>query len=234
MNEILLSNRKPYELHRGDPDVIVKSGKLKVFLRPEDEGLEPRRKYLGTAVQADVIPAPPEDMGDKRKWTLICQPMDSAVLMQMDPLSPKQSLEDYAQESVFLLAGDLGQPEIRVEKRNFWENAIARYKFRNADQKRIVESRAEKRRALQLDTVRRMHNTFTGHLRYEIASMESTDSPLYDAMVFLCRRRKTQIAPLQQIRRACSQEPGIQDIARISGFACRMVQLEEDWKKKKL
>lgn len=232
MNEILLPNGMPYLIRQGDPDVIVNSGELRVFLQPKEDGRKLRRKYLGTAVQGDVIPAPPLKTAGKRLWTLICLPADSAVLMQMDPHSANRNLEEYAEESVFLLAGDLGQPEIRVAKQDFWQHAVDRYEFRNEDQKKSVRSRVEKRRTLQWDTLRRMRGTFTGHLNYEIASMESTDSPLYDAMVFLCNRRKTKIAPLQRIRRACSKEPGIQDISRISGFACRAVLLEKNWKKK--
>ena len=230
MTEIVLSGEKGYWLKQGDHDLIVKSGSVRVFLQPINEDHPLRRKFLGMAVQGDVIPAPPSKLPEDRQWALLCLPADSAVLTKLDEPPSGNGLEEYAEESVFRLVGDSGQPEAYVKKQDFWKTAIDRYEFRNADREKSIRSRVEKRKKLNQETARRMRSSFTGHLHYEIASIEETDSPLYDAIVFLSHLRHTKIAPLQRIRLACSGEPEIRDIARISGFACRKIDLPADWK----
>ncbi len=231
MTEIELTGEKNYRLEQGEQDLIVKSGSVRIFLQPMDGDRLLRRKFLGIAVQGEVIPAPPSEMTDGRKWALLCQPINSAVLTRADALPADVNIDDYLEDSVFRLEGDSGQLEIAVKKRDFWKTVIDRYDFRNSEREKGIQERFEKHKMFRLDTVRRMQNSFNSHLHYEIAAMEYTDSPLYDAMVFLCRRRNTPIAPLQRIRKACTGEPGIREIARVSGFACRKIQLDSNWKK---
>lgn len=231
MTEIVLTGGKEYRLEQGNADLIVRSGSVRVFLQPMDEERPLRMKFLGMADQGDVIPAPSPETPDSRKWALVCRPVDSAVLARADELPDNMVIDDYLEDSVFRLTGDSNQPEFYVKKQDFWQTAIERYDLRNAESEKNIRTRIEKHKLFRLDTLRRMQNSFNSRLNYEIAAMEATDLPLYDAMAFLCRRRNTPIVPLVRIRRACDGEPEIRDIARISGFACRKIRLAPDWKK---
>ena len=231
MTEIVLTGGKEYRLEQGNADLIVRSGSVRVFLQPMDEERPLRMKFLGMADQGDVIPAPSPETPDSRKWALVCRPVDSAVLARTDELPDGMGIDDYLEDSVFRLTGESNQPEFYVKKRDFWQTAIECYDLRNAESEKNIQTRIEKHKLFRLDTLRRMQNSFNSRLSYEIAAMEATNLPLYDAMVFLCRLRNTPIVPLLRIRRACDGEPGIRDIARISGFACRKIRLAPDWKK---
>ena len=221
MTEIVLTGGKEYRLEQGNADLIVRSGSVRVFLQPMDEERPLRMKFLGMADQGDVIPAPSPEIPDSRKWALVCRPVNSAVLARADELPDGMDIDDYLEDSVFRLTGESNQPEFYVKKRDFWQTAIERYDLRNAESEKNIRTRIEKHKLFRLDTLRRMQNSFNSRLSYEIAAMEATNLPLYDAMVFLCRLRNTPIVPLLRIRRACDGEPGIRDIARVSGFACR-------------
>ncbi len=65
-----------------------------------------------------------------------------------------------------------------------------------------------------------------------IGQREKTNSNLYNTMAFLCKKRGIKIAPYEVIVESCGRRFTIQDIARISHFMIREVQLEKDWHKK--
>lgn len=65
-----------------------------------------------------------------------------------------------------------------------------------------------------------------------IRQREKTNNNLYNSMAFLCKKRGIKIAPYETIVESCGRIFTIQDIARVSHFMIREVQLEQDWYKK--
>ena len=74
-----------------------------------------------------------------------------------------------------------------------------------------------------------LHSVFASDSKRTPEREALTGDLLYDAASFLCLRREVKICSFERLRRACPKERDFRDIARLSGFPCREVNLPEHW-----
>lgn len=221
--------REQFLLAAGDDDRFVKSGCVHVFLSPRDGNKPLRLMHLGEALVGDVIPAPPAEA--EQRCVLVCVPGESTVVDRVNLAGKSKFYAAYVEDSVFTLGREFGLAQLHVGKTDFWKTVFSRYEEWCAERQDTITELADQKAALEKETAERIRNMLGGRLTYEISSIERSGEALYDALAFLCKRRHIPIASPSKIRESGQGEMSMQNIARMSGFICREVDLPPDWKK---
>lgn len=65
----------------------------------------------------------------------------------------------------------------------------------------------------------------------KIGRVERTDNEIYNAAAYLCKMQNISIASYERVCKAVGTNMTLDDIARISGFICRKVEVQKDWGK---
>jgi ATP-binding cassette subfamily C protein len=217
-NQLLLT-KKQEEAYR------ILSGRVLVFILPLKEDDTPLRRWLLCELMpGDTVPALYYDSADIRgipcKWVFGLSALDPSELEIVNNdaeirshFSQKAGLRDYDQ---------LG----------FEESAVESYRLENMREQRNLFASSEERKATYSRSLEVIYRLFRNSKVERRQIHERTGHALYDACARLCDWQGIEPVSLDVLRVNCGRRFTAKDMARISGFICRDILLEENWFKR--
>ncbi|MEE0110721.1 MAG: NHLP bacteriocin export ABC transporter permease/ATPase subunit [Oscillospiraceae bacterium] len=212
----LLLTEKTGEAYR------VLSGRVLVFILPlEKDGSPGRRWLLCELTSGDTVPALFYDSTDIKgnpcRWAFGLSALDPSELEVVndskeirDRFSEKAGLRDYDQ---------IGFEESAVESCRLEHMRDQRNLFASGEERKMAYSRS-------LEIIYRLFRNSKAERRQ---IHENTGHALYDACVRLCDWQGIEPVSLDVLRANCGRRFTAKDMARVSGFICRDILLEENW-----
>lgn len=195
----------------------VLSGVALVYVVRFENGRPGRRSLVFEAHAGDTIPALSFRDGLYRNWRFCFSALGSAELRVIAGGCTSVLKKRFAAS-----AG------VEHFEREGFENGFADLYERNtvAEDAYLHKTMHDKEQAVgrNLSLIRR---SFIRGEQPELAS--GSEDPLYRAAEAACRRCGIAIAPPEVLAECCSREYTLEDIARVSHFACRRIILEENW-----
>lgn len=219
MQRIQIKGGKIYITESSQLKYIVEKGHVLVYLLPYDGQRMGRRLYLYEAVEGESIPGfVSVGNGQSMGWRIALVALDQADIV-MDIGYLEDALE---------FAGKIG---IHAENwQEFSDELIEKYEMNATSEEGYIYATKTELENTKYKSLKVIYDVFGLDGMQE--GYEESGEEEYDAVAFVCRQEKINIAPLQEIKNCCGRKYNIQDIARISHFTVREVILEEDWFKK--
>ena len=214
-NQLLLTER-PGEAYR------IHSGHVLVFILPLKEDNTPGRRWLLCELGAnDVVPTLFYDStdikGDPCKWVFglsALEPSELEIVTDSEEIrcgfSEKVGLRDY-------------------EQIGFEESAVESFRLENMRDQRNLFASSEERKATYSRSLEVIYRLFRNSKIERRQIHERTGHALYDACVRLCDWQGIKPVSLDVLRANCGRRFAAKDMARVSGFICRDILLEENW-----
>lgn len=212
----LLVTQTPGEAYR------VLSGRALVFVFPLKEDGVPGRRWLLCELEAgDAVPSlfyeSIDTKGQPCKWAFGISALEAGELEIVEDceeirmeFAKKASLRDY-------------------KYIGFEESAIESYRLESMRDQRNLFATGEERRATYSRSLDVIYRIFKGGKIENRKAHEPTGYALYDACVRLCDWQGIETIGLDVLRTNCGRKFTVKDIARMSGFICRDILLEERW-----
>ena len=223
MKEIKLTGSQ--KIYTMDENIAyrVADGYVLVFMVPMCDG-KPMRRVLvgrvGTGFELPSLHGHRDWNGKNCEWMFLLLP-DEAATLNAIPCENRH-------REAFLWQSGLDMPDEAVLPDVFCRQMAGWYISRSDEEQQRIRSRVHKHSNFKQQSVQRLRASFSGRQGKYVRSGKAV-SPLYDAAVFLCALRRAPIAAIETIRSSCGDAYTMQDIARLSGFVCREVALQEDW-----
>lgn len=223
-NAIQLSGNKLFLTEESSEAYVVESGRVLVFIIPY-KGEDPQRRWLlYEAQEGDIIPSLNYDADDTTgtmcKWYFGLSPLKPSVLRSVDnsdeictAFAKKAKLRDY--ESI-----------------GFNESAVERYRLEAMRNQRNLFAASEERKNTYARSLEVIYRLFKSSRAERKQLHEPTGNAIYDAAVRLCDWQHIEPVSLDILKNNCGRNFNIKDIARLSGFICRDIMLEENWYKR--
>jgi len=195
---------------------LVAEGDVFVYFVSIIEGKVGRRYLLGELKEGDLIPAIRMEYKETI-WAIATVPLDSAVIKKVTEISEEKM-------------ASLGKL-INVEAKSIEElgeaflNKVLQLQER--EKKAITENKYKEEEVAHqgLALIYTLFNKKNKHISQD----DSSGNNLYDTVKVLCEHQHIPLCDYKDIETNCDQGIGVEDIARISHFACREVILEEGW-----
>lgn len=198
------------------------SGHALVFIIPmkEDKTLG-RRWLLCEMEQGDIIPTLSYNSTDVNenncKWVFGISALESAVL---EVVGDSQAFRtEFARKSRMRDYEYIG----------FEESAVECYRLENVREQRNIFAAVEERETTYRRSLEVIYRLFRNSKLDMRRRHELTGVPLYDACVHLCDWQGIEPVSLDILRANCGRKFTVKDMARVSGFICRDILLEENW-----
>lgn len=205
----------------------VLKGSILVYLMPFSDGKPGRRLFLKEVSEGDMAPGLAVDSKTDGTWRFGFVALDEADFDEVDyEARDESSLDDlrlsFAGAAGLSLSSSAELEEALIELYNM-HSVIEEGHIYNIRQD--AESTRERSLKMIRDVFEKkgMHNEVTE---------APTGLELYDCAAILCAREGIHIAPIEKIRQSMGRRYTINDIARISHFTVRQINLEEDWYRK--
>ena len=223
MKEIKLTGSQ--KIYTMDENIAyqVADGYVLIFLLPVCNGKPMRRLFVGRVGAGFGLPSLHGhlDWNDKNcEWMFLLLPDEEATLNAI-PCENKHR-EAFLRQSGLEIPDEAVLPEVLCRRMAEW------YISRNDEEQQRIRRRAQESSVFKEQGIRRLRASFSGK-RGKYSHTGKSVSLLYDATTFLCKLRRAPIASIETIRSSCGDAYTMQDIARLSGFACREVTLQEGW-----
>lgn len=219
MSRIVLQGGQCYLTQKTKQVYEVIEGQVLVYLIPYRDEKRGRRLLIHQASPKENIPAlcwSDEQLGD---WVFGLVALDYAVLEQKTVQASEEmekiyrSFVDFAGIKLFDLSA-------------FEEQMIERYNMNLVKEEVYLYAYSREQQSTYHKGIGIILDLFQ---RSELGQIEESGNRLYDAAVFLCQRLRIPIASFETVREGCGRRFDLKEIARISHFSCREVQLEPDW-----
>lgn len=217
-NQLLLTER-PGEAYR------ILSGRILVFILPLKEGGVPGRRWLlcelgpGNAVPALFYDST-DIKGNPCRWVFGLSALDPSELEIVNDskeircvFSEKAGLRDY-------------------EQIGFEESAVESCRLENMRDQRNLFAAGEERKTTYRRNLEVIYRLFRSSKMERRQLHERTGHALYDACARLCDWQGIEPVSLDVLRANCGRRFTAKDMARVSGFICRDILLEENWFKR--
>lgn len=217
-NQLLLTER-PGEAYR------VLSGRVLVFILPLKEDGTPGRRWLLCELGInEVVPTLVYDSvdikGNPCRWVFGLAALDPSELEIVD--DGEEIRQDFAER-----AGLRDYEEIGFE-----ESAVESYRLENMRDQRNLFASGEERKATYSRSLEVIYRLFRSGKVERRQIHERTGHALYDACARLCDWQSIEPVSLDVLRANCGRRFTVKDVARVSGFICRDILLEENWFKR--
>ena len=217
-NQLLLTER-PGEAYR------ILSGRVLVFILPLKEDGAPGRRWLLCELGInDVVPSLFYDStnikGDPCRWVF--------GLSALDP-SELEIVAD-SEEIRCIFSGKAGLRD--YEQIGFEESAVESCRLENMRDQRNLFASGEERKTTYSRSLEVIYRLFRNGKGEHRQNHELTGHVLYDACARLCDWQGIKPVSLDVLRANCGRRFAAKDIARVSGFICRDILLEENWFKR--
>ena len=200
----------------------VVSGHVLVFVVPLSEDDVPGRRWLLCELKSgDVVPAlyhnSPDLKGTNCRWAFGLSALEPAAL---------EIIED-STELRISFARKFGLRDYDII--GFEESAVETCRLEAMREQRNIFAAGENRKDTYQHSLDVIYNLFRGEKKYFRKEYELTGNALYDACVRLCDLCGVTPVDLDVLTTNCGKRFTVQDLARVSGFICREIVLEEIW-----
>lgn len=220
MKQFQLSSNRAFLTPSHEDAYRVAKGRIYLYLAPVGESGTERRLFLAELGEGAVFPGYVKKDYKNRRWVFLAVPREDTVLTVIERGSTRVLQRRFCEE--FGIA--------KFESEGFFNALLDHY------QRRMVvpeKGLLEKNRQGRAETQENIRETIAGAFRDEgERELQRGKDELYNAAARLCHAAGIPIAPYDKLRKALGyKRPDIEDIARLSNFACREVVLEEGWYK---
>ena len=232
---ILLSGSKRVMIRADDPCYVVERGSVLVMLQPYEENRPIRRMYLGSAEQGNIIPSPVRPYIDDEVETSRTAVLVLEARTKEAQISYAEAGREIEAESFFSLSEELLLQEKPADRDEFWQIICRKYHEQEAEALDFIERHRSERKIFRSSATGSIGDTFKRTFSREILKPAGNDFGVYDAVSFLCARKRIKIAPYEDILKGLTEgeeKVTLQDIARRSGFAVRAAKLSPKWTRK--
>ena len=214
-NQLLLTER-PGEAYR------ILSGRVLVFILPLKEGSVPGRRWLLCELGTnDVVPSlfyDSEDIkGEPCKWVFGLSALDPS---ELEIVNDSEEIQSVFSKRVGLRD---------YEQIGFEESAVESYRLENMRDQRNLFASGEERKETYSRSLEVIYRLFRNDKMERRQIHECTGHALYDACTRLCDWQGIKPVSLDVLRSNCGRRFTPKDMARVSGFICRDILLEENW-----
>ena len=200
----------------------VVSGHVLVFVVPLSEDDVPGRRWLLCELKSgDVVPAlyhnSPDLKGTNCRWAFGLSALEPATL---------EIIEDSTElRNSFAKKFRLRDYDIV----GFEESAVETCRLEAMREQRNIFAAGENRKNTYQHSLDVIYSLFRDEKKYFHKEYELTGNALYDACVRLCDLCDVIPVDLDVLTANCGKRFAVQDLARVSGFICREIVLEENW-----
>lgn len=200
----------------------VVSGHVLVFVVPLSEDDVPGRRWLLCELKSgDIVPTLYHTSSDLKgaicRWSFGLSALEPATL-------------EIIEDSTELHIGFAKKFELRdYEIIGFEESAVETCRLEVMREQRNIFAAGENRNNTYQRSLDVIYNLFRNEKRYFRKEHELTGNALYDACVRLCDLCGVTPADLDVLTTNCGKNFTVKDLARVSGFICREIVLEENW-----
>ena len=200
----------------------VLSGHVLVFIVPlNKDGDAGRRWLLCELEEGDCVPAlhydSPDSKGNECKWAFGLSALETATL---------EIVEDNPQLQI-AFSKKLGLRD--YEAIGFEESVIECYRLESMREQRNIFAAEEERKNTYHKSLDVIYKLFNDDKKFFRNKHELTGNALYDASLRLCDLCGITAVGLDVLTANCGRRFTVQDLARVSGFICREIVLEEKW-----
>ncbi|MDR1642947.1 MAG: NHLP bacteriocin export ABC transporter permease/ATPase subunit [Clostridiales bacterium] len=194
----------------------VISGTALVFLASRLESGDIERKHsLADAVVGERIPALSISDPEAGRWMFVISALEEAELSE----------EEGSEAAIAEFSKKIG---VQAESPDEFAMAVVEMiNLRLVKDEAYIYATLEEQKATETKGLETVYRVFDQSDPMDIG--ESSGNALYDALAFLCSKRKIRIEPFDKIKEACGRRFAIEDISRVSHFNIREVVLEEGW-----
>ena len=214
-NQLLLTEN-PGEAYR------VLSGRVLVFILPLQENGSPGRRWLlCELVPGDISPGLFYDStdfkGNSSRWVFGLSALDPS---EMEIVNDSEEIRERFSEKAGLR---------NYDQIGFEESAVESYRLENMRDQRNLFATGEEQKKTYNRSLEIIYQLFCNSKAERRQVHENTGYALYDACVRLCDWQGIKPVSLDVLRANCGRGFTVKDVARISGFICRDILLEENW-----
>lgn len=217
---IQLDGGSTFLTHDSTSTYKVIKGPVLVYLMPiEEDGTQGRRLLIHEAMEGEIIPSFFEE-GFTETWVFCLVALDHARVEEIPDTMSDELGDEFVKRAKLKNIGGEGYKDLLLEV--YDRNSIKEEGYIFTSQKEREETREK--------SLRLILNLFDkDNLRQ--ATPESGNQ-LYDAMAYVCDRKKIPIAPFDKVTASAGRRFKLEDVARVSNFIVREVVMEDGWQKK--
>ena len=221
---IKLSGGKKIQTDDKNCSYKVLEGSVLVYLVPilkneDGTGRQGRRLFVYEAKKDEDIPAFCHDSKIFGSFRFELMALSEAGLLCTHEAPDDKMILSFADKIELLPSG-------KVER--FEADLIERYNKKEIKEKGYVYANVRGEKQIIDQSLRATLHMFEGDGSFDEPYV-ATGQKLYDAVAFICKKKKISIAPLSKIKDICGTRFTLEDIARISHFCVREVTLKEKW-----
>lgn len=199
-------------------------GSVLVFVMPIGRAGALRRMHLARLDRGCVIPSLSRRAamdGETLIWQLLILPEGKAALEAV----PVEN----GHRTDFLRMVGLNRRGLEIDEKLYGDILTREYAARQRISNEQISRRLENSKNFAEKSINSLRASYAGDTEHQSAQDSSSGEALYDAVSFLCARRKLPVAPLGTIHAACGRDYDVRDIARLSGFVCREIKPDGKW-----
>ena len=214
--EIILTN---------DNDSIyeIKSGEALIYIVPaEEDNKTGRRLFIYEANQGEVIPALNYTDFEGLNWKFAIAAVDKAIITECRTDETEMYKSEFAQKIKLK----------NYEIEGFEEGIAEWYRLQIIKEDGFIHKTGQEQKHTYEKGLNLIYGLFNS-IPKKIEN-KTKNNIKYDAISFLCRASKINIASFDKIKESCGDDITVENIARISHFITRKIVLEENWFKKDL
>lgn len=202
----------------------ITSGKALVFVAPIDSNITGRRNFILECQKGDVIPSlyhkSEKDLsGTLCNFCFVIVPLEECELEEI-------KCEDSFKEK-FCKKADLKTFKIL----GFEESCVEHYRLQTTRNERNLYAAEKENSDAVTRSLEGIARLFTKKKLAHSLSFEPSGIALYDACAAVCSWQNIHFIDSETLIANCTRKFTVNDFARISGFICRKVVLDDSWYK---
>lgn len=201
--------------------VRIEEGRVFVFIVPFAEDKPGKRLFFAELSKGDVLPplsikAEFTDASDMMDWHFLILPMPEATIktLAVSALHYKAIGEKLGRD---------------YNKNNFADEVVESYRLSHVKEMRNIYAASKQSENAKKSSFRIMFEQMT---HGKSLDYDNSPSQLFNAIETICHDRDINIVSFDTLKSVTSNNFGIDDIARLSGFPYRKVILTDKWYKK--
>ncbi|MGB8451385.1 MAG: NHLP bacteriocin export ABC transporter permease/ATPase subunit [Anaerocolumna sp.] len=224
MEQIILEGGKVHITSEKQYCYQVISGTVLVYIVPVNEDNVIGRRYSLFEINGDnnniLIPSLSVNDDVLGKWSFAISALGTAVILKQLPengQSAEKIILKFAQQINLNIRSreDFESEVVETVERKLVTEEISVYRNYNEQEKTLKKC---------LDSIAGVFNKSR-----VISNADKTQNNLYNTVAFICRQRGIKIVSYDVMVESCGRIFSIEDIARISHFMIREVQLDKSW-----
>lgn len=201
----------------------IVSGNALVYIVPiVDNGRYGRRLFIYEVQEGESVPGFAYTDADSNAWCFAIVAVDETNICEIENSLTEADKCDFAKK--------IGLKNYKIE--GFDEGLVEWYRLQILKEDGFIHKTGQEQKQIYESGLRLIYSLFN---RIPSKKQEkSKNDYIYDAVSYLCKKSKINIASFEKINENCSGNITVEDISRVSHFICRKIVLEEEWYKKDL